>query len=229
MTKHFLLIAQFVLLTIGKQLCGSEFHGADELIGTPNVFIRNLSADGSAFIGTIDEYGRPNLIAGDGFRWTRDAGLMRLKFSPIAVSRDGSLMMGVRWERGTCNSPENGEVFEWTFENGVRSLNIPMSCPSGFRLRDASDDGSVLAGTEFRDTEWNPVRYERIGESYVKQTLLHGSQSPVNEVSDDGSAIIGTDLDGTTVFRWTKETGIIGLGVLPGYTSSKPGTVSPLP
>ena len=64
-----------------------------------------------------------------------------------------------------------------------------------------------------------------VGLGHLGTTDFHVLQSSAHAVSRDGSVVVGgstsaaTDGDGREAFRWTRQTGMVGLGDLPGGNS----------
>lgn len=141
-----------------------------------------------------------------------------LDFSPVAISADGSVVVG--------NSPA-GKMVRWTAATGTESLT-----EEGFKAFGVSSDGSVVTGTAVRDT----------GIVRVVDGVLTEIDSPRADdtgvflvaASADGNTIIGTASNtpadpylSATAFRWSTARGCEELGMLPGDAGSEATALSP--
>ena len=169
--------------------------------------------------------------------------------SATGVSADGSVIVG---ESGISNSNET-EAFRWTQESGIVGLGFLTGSNSNSRARSVSADGSVIVGGsqnvngEFEAFRWTQER-GMIGLGFLPlsgycpspngECLSSGNFSDATSVSADGSIIVGgshnasRDFKGNRdyeAFRWTQESGIVGLGFLPlsGYCPSRNGEPCP--
>jgi uncharacterized membrane protein len=175
----------------------------------------DVSADGSVIVGTWGS---------QAFRWTHSDGLVGLGDFPAgdfrsfghAVSDDGLVVVG----RGTsviC-SPGSGRCgsilrgFRWTEDSGMQISSI--STPT-----DVSGDGSVIVG--------GGARWTLDGGIDILGDLTGGSlNSFAWGVSADGSIVVGQGNPGAEAFRWTESSGMVGLGILPGFNASLAQAVS---
>lgn len=180
-----------------------------------------ISGDGSVVTGSSRSTDPANGF--EAFRWTRETGMSGLGFlqgAPISSSRgisaDGKTIFGF-------SLPVGG--FYWTPGNGMASLGAVVT-PLG-----ASADGSILVGSgnifpgstlggateAFRWTQQSGFT----GLGVIPGTEIFGSIA--NGVSADGSVVVGrstsspsSDFDRREAFRWTAQSGMVGLGWLPG-------------
>lgn len=146
------------------------------------------------------------------------------------VSDDGSVVVG----RG--HSSSGYEAFRWTATAGMQGLG---DLPSGGFQSEAfavSGDGTTIVGfgsvavpygltlqgtTEaFRWTNSDGIVGLGLPPAVVPRGL---PRSSAWDVSTNGSVVVGYLDDGTDgyeAFRWTQTTGMVGLGALPGESSS---------
>jgi hypothetical protein len=89
-----------------------------------------------------------------------------------------------------------------------------------------SDDGQFAAGQ--RTTDVLPVRWSRPTGMENLGTLLGMDRGAAFDISGDGTVVVGASAGGdieldtyqAEAFRWTTETGMVGLGVPPGFRQS---------
>jgi probable HAF family extracellular repeat protein len=180
----------------------------------------SVSADGAVIVG------RSGLEA---FRWTQGTGIVGLGFladnrdsSATRVSADGSVVVG----------GSGREAFRWTQENGMVGLGfLSLNQPSPFSYATGlSANGSVVVGVGTGSIPLNnPFNRESFRWTQEDGKVLlvthdpddSGQGSSANNVSEDGSVIIGSFpysnyLGSRSVaFRWTNSTGMVSLGFLP--------------
>lgn len=87
-----------------------------------------------------------------------------------------------------------------------------------FRPEALSSDGSISAGNQRVGFE-NQAMIRRQDGSYIYLgALISGGQSQALGISGDGTIVVGesSSVSGVQAFRWTKDTGMVGLGDLPG-------------
>ena len=130
------------------------------------------------------------------------------------VSGDGSFAVG----NGPC-CPAVGQL-RWSTSSG-ESLILG----DGIAFA-ASQSGSVVVGT----TNNNNIGVASRWTENAGMQALTGVRSRAEDVSADGSIVVGTLLDHPVyideAFRWTDAGGIVGLGTLPGGIASRARGVS---
>ncbi len=174
-----------------------------------------LSSDGTVVAGNL---GSPTL-GGQGFRWTRDTGTVRIgafgssqaQTTVLGMSGDGSTLVGV-----AAVAP-NGQAFRWTEAYGLQPI-------PGTAAYAASMDGSVIVG-ETQLAGGSSAAY--------RWTALTGLVELGNLSGEDGhSGARCTSADGLTIagysdpffpvvghieaFSWTPASLMLGLGWLSG-------------
>jgi len=189
-----------------------------------------LSADGSTIVGTrstLDQSETYNTNYRSGlYQWSEEGGLQLLG-SPqgamdamaFGASADGETLVGL----AATEHPEiepgyllQDQAIIWTEGAGFSTFSHGTQRPT---LLDSSDNGIVIGTTTldgsaydgfYRDAGGNVTLLPRVGSDYAFPRAI----------SADGSAIVG-DLTQTgwyapsRPFRWTSESGITDLGVLP--------------
>lgn len=181
-------------------------------------FARGVSRDGTVVVG--NSYTSRSQGA---FCWTFAEGLTAFEFLKASgVSGAGSEVVGCRLSDGVA------EAVVWTVGHGARSLPGLPGCRD-FEATAVSADGDVVAGSCLSDGReeafcWN----ESDGSMRLLGRLPNGHASVVLAVSADGTVVVGRSNTPTTheAFRWTEAEGMVGLGVLPGDTSSEARDVS---
>ena len=197
-----------------------------------------LSEDGSVIVGLSSS----EASASDGdsiidtleaFRWTAETGSVALgdlpggSYSSVAsaISADGSIVVG-------DSSTDSGrEAFRWTAETGMVGLGDLPGGNFSSLASDISGDGSIIIGSS-NSTFGDEVFRWTAETGMVGLGDLPGGDffSRSADVSADGSVIVGrsssadssasgnpvTNISNTEAFRWTAETGMVGLGDLPG-------------
>lgn len=133
------------------------------------------------------------------------------------VSADGNVVSG--W--GGVANPH--VAFRWTRDTGMR--DIGQMAGRDTEVWGMSDDGQVLVGygfttgSTYRGFRWQNGVFTQFG-------TFGGPTSWAYAASADGSAIAGAaevmvnDQPFNRAFRWTEETGMVNLGVLPGAIRS---------
>lgn len=204
---HWPLIALLLLLP-GSAQAGAMFTvlGIPVVVSPVVVLPLDVSADGSAVVGTVD--------LGDGrseaFRWTMAGGMQLLGTLPehagsqaSAISADGSVVVGT--STGTSS-----EAFRWEAD-AMTGLGTPGLAGA------VSSDGSVIAGIHaispvMRSFRWTADE----GVIDLGSVLINGSPTDLNAsgVSGDGSIVIGSVYSRflyPSSFRWTAEAGVESL------------------
>lgn len=167
----------------------------------------------------------------EAFRWTAETGMIPLGdldggvFSSFTngMSGDGLVIVG------DSNSASGREAFLWTAETGMVGLGDFDGGDFNSTAVGASFDGSIIVGSGTNSTGAEAYRWTA-ETGLVGLGDLPGGEifSSAAGISSDGSVIVGrssstdssalpvTLFSGTEAFRWTAETGLIGLGDLPG-------------
>lgn len=197
-----------------------------------------LSDDGSVVVGIAKE--STGAVAVTAYRHEVATGtttsLATLPTAPVdianalGVSDDGQIVVG------SSNAPLGLRSVFWNSAGEVNGLGLgPEGTELNGEARDASADGGVIVGAAaaqpgsiFREAfRWTAEGgYTRLG------YLLDGAiqSSVANAVTPDGAVVVGGSfalgagsLDGGAAFRWTEESGMVGLGSLPtgmGYSEA---------
>jgi len=190
-----------------------------------------VSADGNVIVGESE--------SNDGLRafiWTQVDGMKSLgtlaggTYSrAFAVSGDGRVVVGT----GDSDNPDipGEEAFRWTQADGMIGLGT-LEGGTSSQAWGVSADGSVVVGISggiLRAFRWTAsTGMVSLG------TLKGGLTSQAFAVSADGRVIVGQsgstafpDAEGFgEAFRWTKESGMVGLGALQGDMFSEALDVS---
>lgn len=186
----FLLSASFSSLFAQRLIW---FDGYTELI----------SADSSTVVGRHDGGRRA-------FRWTPQTGIQDLgtlggsSSQPLAVSRDGRVVVGF----------SNNRAFRWTPEGGIQDLGSLGN--HGSSATAVSADGSTVIGESFAGQSYRAFRWteengmEDLGSLESGNTVATG-------ISADGRLIVG--YSGRKAFRWTPEQGMTELFPLRDHRS----------
>ncbi|MDJ0728996.1 MAG: PEP-CTERM sorting domain-containing protein [Crocosphaera sp.] len=191
-----------------------------------------ISGNGQVVVGFTDGPATDSIpgVPEEAFFWTEATGIVGLgdlpggSFNSLAAdaSFDGSVIVG----RGA--SDLGFEALFWTQETGLVPLgDLPGGVFDSIALA-VSRDGSVIAGTGESDSGTEAFRWTT-DTGLVGLGDLPGETffSRAADVSADGQVVVGrsdsansTDpvgaLAGTEAFRWTADTGMVGLGDLPG-------------
>ncbi|WP_210421141.1 PEP-CTERM sorting domain-containing protein [Lacipirellula limnantheis] len=158
-----------------------------------STFATDISENGLVITGIIGNSG--------GYRWTQSEGMTALRGgAAYGLSHDGSVIVGGN--------------YRWT--NATGSVFLPLSTAKG-----VSADGSVVAGWFGDGGVTYAARWtEATGRVSLGALPATNSQSFANEISADGSVIVGGSNSGAAndfvAFRWTQSGGMVGLGDLPG-------------
>jgi probable HAF family extracellular repeat protein len=206
-----------------------EFGGLGLPPGMMGTGATAVSADGSVITGNAD--GSPG-VPSVAFRWTRASGMSLLGTVPgigpcnyygLGISGDGGTIVG--YYAGVTPN-EAGGWFQWTAGGGAQAIITPFGQGSAYA---ASFNGSVIVGTG------NPNGCGSNASVWTAQTGIMplenfgGPYGPGDScgygaalgVSADGSAVVGWSVpqsngNNPQAFRWTQQSGMQGLGYLPG-------------
>ena len=147
----------------------------------------------------------------------------------VAASHDGAVLAGNSYAcTGTIRVNCVPAAFRWTQAAGMVALSNPGA--GWTYAADVSGDGRYVVGSVIEPfsqtaTLWHPdLHAETLG------VLDAGGWSGARAVSFDGSVVVGTagqsNSDLRQAFRWTRATGMVGLGTIAGYDSSEAYDVS---
>jgi len=189
-----------------------------ETLPLDHAHVQGTNRDGSVIVGTT---------VGGAFRWTAAGGKQILgapESSALDVSSDGAVVVGV-------SSWVDGGAFYWTEALGF--------LPLGFLRGDTKSQAMAVAGRGLPvvGVSMGPPRtppapdsvrafHATPGRGMQSLGSLPGRTGPGQAlgVSSDGQVIVGQfDFE---AFRWTAADGMVGLGFLPGHTTSVARDVS---
>jgi uncharacterized membrane protein len=176
--------------------------------GQKYTFAQNISPDGTTIVG--EDY---NVIA---FRWRAETGYESLPplGIPWATSVDGSVIVGQSVQG----------AYRWTEETGP--VYVPHIAGGGFAeiARDVSLDGSVLVGNGIADQGQTGIVYRWANETIATPLgeFPYGQASGAVATNSTGSIVVGSVVlaEGEEAFRWTQDSGIVGLGHLPDHVET---------
>jgi probable HAF family extracellular repeat protein len=196
-----------------------HFRGLGDLPGgIVDSVADSVSADGTVVVGTS------NSAAGqEAFRWTPDGGMVGLELSHATdVSADGTTAVGFA---------RHSHPARWTQRGGVEGLGNLPGLDYGEALG-VSADGSVIVGRceALSGGGHVPVIWtQRRGMAHLGPLPDAVRSAEARAISADSKVVVGElrHESGTReAFRWTAESGIVGLGVLPGHKHSVAHAVS---
>lgn len=191
--------------------------------GTPQSFAIGMSDDGSVVVGYSHSRHGPQA-----FRWTSAEGMTALGVNSLgpgylrmanAVSAAGDVIVG---EGYSSQTPLQSEAFHWTRTDGT--VRVTGDLPGWVRATlatDVSADGRIVVGgciinpAQFPDGQafrWTAAEGIQFLGDFDGGSTLSGASA----ISADGRVIVGMGSipGGTVAFRWTAETGLLGLGQL---------------
>lgn len=178
-----------------------------------------VSDDGSVVVGITGV----GTLSNSGFRWVEGGGAIGFGegSSALGVSADGSVVVGA------VPSQMAGEAFRWTPSSGAVGLgNLPSAAT------DVSSDGSVVVGSSnyeafrseaFRWSQGNGMQLlgDLAGGSFVSHAWgVSGDGLVVVGYSSSEASVASGASDQVEAFRWISETGMQGLGFLPGLSTN---------
>jgi probable HAF family extracellular repeat protein len=232
-----------VISADGTAVIGSESSGTQQAILW-------TAADGLVTLGDVDDGGSSAWqVSADGsviiglsnseiFRWTEDSGMEVLtsrgtgeRFSTWGMSADGSVIIG---ESYTYSEADGGSsaYFRWTENTGIEYLTSLTDYDSSW-VNSISADGVTIIGAASSDAETQAVRWTEVdspeGLGWLNAASDEYRDSWANDLSADGTIIVGastSDLGRFEAFRWSESTGMVGLGILDGFTSSSASLIS---
>ncbi len=211
--------ASFMVCSLGRPVRGAEFLDLSTTLGDRDSYVNAISGDGTTVVGVSDQTTGRSWPT----RWTFELGSPERLLLPIPttsgqawhVSSDGEWILGLYFNNST--------PFIYSNATGVQRgpANSVSEGPTVI-----SGDASVLAGGSYNDggvlSRW--LRDDQ--GQYQKEVLEIAGLMSANDISADGSVIIGysggercdnTSLQTTCeAFRWTEASGLVGLGNLSG-------------
>ena len=143
------------------------------------------------------------------------------KFESTAqgISGDGSVVVG----SGTTASGKH--AFRWTSASGM--VDIGDTSMKETWAYATSLDGTVVVGSGDMGKGWNAYKgfFWRKDYGFVQPAYFHElARYEFWRVSSDGTVLVGDG--GQQAFRWTADSGVVSLGILPGRNSSRAISVS---
>jgi len=200
------------------------------------VKIGGMSADGSAFVGTVFRSYSKSIYSG--FIWTAENGVRPVGaqdpdapldasqyFTASGMSADGSVIVG-KAAPGVSGGDFGQRAYRWTTAGGFQPLGSIEGNSTPFSEATAvSGDGKVAVGyvgvtggEAFRWTENEGMK--SLG--WLEGRTTYGNDQ-ATAASYDGSVIVGSALSSTNkaqAFRWTQQTGMVALPTLAAANSS---------
>ncbi|MCW5234348.1 hypothetical protein D8B34_02480 [Verminephrobacter eiseniae] len=192
----------------------------------------DVSSDGAVVVGRSEvvEFSEARKPSGSSraFRWTSDGminlgtlGDSRGRSSANGVNADGSVVVGYSSTSGLWHD----KAFRWTLSDGMKSLGTLdkaiYSVATSVNAR-----GDVVVGRS-GDHGWSRAfRWTSAGMVDLGTLADNDAYSEAHDVNDTGDVVVGRSgpaigtLEVGQAFRWTKDTGMVGLGTLPGDTAS---------
>ncbi len=174
---------------------------------------RYSSASGVSGDGKIVVGGSRSISGNEAFRWTEDGGiegLGQMSGAPIPnyyaniatdISADGQVIVG------HSRSAIATEPFRWTVDEGMVGLGFLSGLIVSNYANAVSADGLTIVGYSSGSGGWRWT--EATGMLPLSTTLSFGSKLIPNDVSREGSVIVGTKVaNGTgTAFIWDSTSG----------------------
>jgi probable HAF family extracellular repeat protein len=195
-----------------------------------------VSNDGSTAVGGGND---PFSVPSYASRWVNGGppiSLLSNTFLYGGVARgtngDGSVIVGLGVHNNPQIGPNSYEAFRWTAAAGM----IPLGdLPGGAFVSDAhavTPDGTVVVGVSdsgYASGQQQAFRWTAAGGMIGLGDLPGGYEgSFASDVSDDGTVVVGSSVSGPDSnpanarrepFRWTAQTGMVGLGTLDGIST----------
>jgi probable HAF family extracellular repeat protein len=165
-----------------------------------------ISSDGTIVVGRSRT--GPNPSEDEAFRWTRETGMVSLgtigkTSNAIAISADGTTIVGITGENNIFTDPVNSRAFRWTQQSGMELLPFPPDSAYAF-ASDVTSDGNVIVGrAQEPGIRWTATNFEDLS------PILGFNNSSVTAISHDGSTFAGRITTGSAVlgYVWTEATG----------------------
>jgi probable HAF family extracellular repeat protein len=231
---------------LGIALCAARAADAADFtplgsLPDPNNFgsaAHAVAADGRTIAGESVVF-RFNVNQPDAVLWRNDLGPTSLGIpaafgsAATALSADGKAAIGYSQGNGVPGT----FAFYWSELTGPVAPS-PLPGYGNTSASAISADGSTMVGSIYNvGPPWTPevnrqaVRWSRNENFLLALGFLSGGSNPnswASAVSADGAVVVGASTSGSSEegFRWTSATGMVGLGFLPGGTSSAASLVS---
>lgn len=207
----------------------TDATGMQALPGTHSAM--GVSADGKTVVGglfdrRIGEFGAYQAIA-----WDAEDGIQNLH-APLAswpdlpvtfgeateASYDGKVIVGAAVDDGHYTA------FRYTRTDGMERL-INLDNVDSSNASDVSDDGQVVVGTlVFESGQYRAYRWNETEGASLLPGSPHGTPTESRAISADGKYVVGV-LDTGQGYRWDETTGLVPVGLLPGYPNDSGATV----
>lgn len=216
-----------------KAAAQATLQNLGRLPGRPNesyIVPHAISDDGQVIVGEVFLISDPLPNYWVAFRWTEVGGMQLLLSSlpagsrshALDVSADGSVVVG--WIEFPQGDSRGNQAFRWTQSDGLVLLGTFDSDP-GLPTSAANRitaDGAIIVGNAESDLGLQAFRLTS-DEVFLPLGDLPGGRfySAAIAASFDASVIAGRSYvdsplgDSFQAFRWTAETGMVGLGYLP--------------
>lgn len=199
-----------------------EFIDPGTVPGMYGTTAYGVSPDGTYVVGESGMWG---------FRWTAANGMQRLGagarpywIGPRRVASDGRVAGSVGFE-----SPLAISAYRWNsnWSTGTIAGTVigPPIADHPFGVGSAiSNDGEIVVGSRsLPDIGWRAFIWTSASGVQILDTLPAGYDTFANDISGDGSVIVG---ESGTACRWTLTDGIVDLGALSPFTESSAQGVS---
>lgn len=198
------------------------------------VSIGGMSADGSAFVGSVFRSYSKSIY--NGFVWTAEGGVQPVGsrdpnapldgsqyYTATGISADGSVIVG-KAAPGVSDGEFGQRAYRWTTEGGFESLGSLDGNPFS-EATAVSGDGTIVVGNSNfgsgADAGVAAVRWTEDGQIHGLGWLEGRDSAESNDTaraaSFDGSVIVGDALSSNNkfqAFRWTEATGMVALPTL---------------
>jgi len=179
-----------------------------------------ISADGRVVVGVATNGASQDRA----FCWTSAVGMFEIgtlggaRSSATGVSWDGTYIVG--WAHDASSVTR---AFRWTQAGGMQDIGTLGGTTA--MAYGVSRDGTVVVGVSNLPQGWQRAFawYESTGMQNLH--TLGGTRSGARGVSAGGDVVVGgsynDSLGVTRAFRWTHNTGITQLPILPGFLGSE--------
>jgi probable HAF family extracellular repeat protein len=152
-------------------------------VGPLDSNVLSMSSDGRVLVGT-------DIFGGGAFRWTRQHGTQQLGNAggQVSISRDGSTIVGDVFRKHTTAAMWRGGT-RW---RSLGSYPGSEGCPDLSNAYAVSDGGSTVVGLGWDGCKATAFRWRK-ATGLKSLGSLDGMASRANDVSADGSVIVGWD------------------------------------